>query len=292
MARQSEQTDSLDLLLDTVCNAFGGIIFIVLLVAVLPSGSGSAESPVKAATPSQLTDLQRLQATLSHDERIVALQLETLDELKVVESAQDVKQVHELEEKMDKLRERVESNRKTTSELETEIQERKGEIQRLDGIAKRLEVGLLRGRSERDQGDVRATRLPRLRGVNKGNFFLVIYQGRVYLTHEPGLKSIKLYDNTADFEVERHSDARIYRPRPDRGMAVAEWVKSEQLKELQSQLTNELVVINICIYPDSIKDLPAVRNAFTEHGYDYNWHPLTQSRPLALVPYRGPTSAQ
>lgn len=46
--------DSLDLLLDTMCNTFGGIILIALLVALLSrTGGPSAEAPASQALHEQ-----------------------------------------------------------------------------------------------------------------------------------------------------------------------------------------------------------------------------------------------
>ena len=40
MRRRRDQTDGLELFLDTICNTFGGIIFLAILVAILSQTQG------------------------------------------------------------------------------------------------------------------------------------------------------------------------------------------------------------------------------------------------------------
>src|SRR6056297_1624177 len=64
----SDQGDSFDLFLDTICNTFGGIVFLAILVALLakirhdPSGTETAEQPVTALM------MQTLEIELTHEQ--------------------------------------------------------------------------------------------------------------------------------------------------------------------------------------------------------------------------------
>lgn len=72
--RRSADNDSLELLLDTICNTFGGIVFIALLVSVLISQT-TAEVSVAAVEEAKQAELQRVAAELDAS-------LQTLDQLK------------------------------------------------------------------------------------------------------------------------------------------------------------------------------------------------------------------
>lgn len=56
MARARKQEDSLDLLLDTMCNAFGGIIMIAILVALLIKDTKQAEKGPSEAVQASMVD--------------------------------------------------------------------------------------------------------------------------------------------------------------------------------------------------------------------------------------------
>ena len=56
--RRSNQSDSLDLLLDTICNLFGLIILITILIAVLAQVSGQeALKEIESRKVQKMTDI-------------------------------------------------------------------------------------------------------------------------------------------------------------------------------------------------------------------------------------------
>ena len=65
---KQDETDSLDMLLDALCNMFGGIIFIALLVVIMSSNPSDTE-PDTEATAAQESD----------EEQIARMQLEQLN---------------------------------------------------------------------------------------------------------------------------------------------------------------------------------------------------------------------
>ena len=75
MKRRRDQTDSLELFLDTICNTFGGIIFLAILVAILSQTRGmmNQDNPDAdhALTPAEVRQLkQRLADAQSRVERL------------------------------------------------------------------------------------------------------------------------------------------------------------------------------------------------------------------------------
>ncbi len=56
--RNSSDDGSLDLLLDTICNTFGGVLFISLLVVILlnMSSNEAASTPPEEATQAELSN--------------------------------------------------------------------------------------------------------------------------------------------------------------------------------------------------------------------------------------------
>src|SRR5687768_3661347 len=61
--KSSASSDSLDLLLDTICNTFGGVLFIAMLVIILLNMSGEKAASVPA-TPDAQAQLAAAQAEM------------------------------------------------------------------------------------------------------------------------------------------------------------------------------------------------------------------------------------
>lgn len=55
--RRTTSADSLELLLDTICNTFGGVLFIAILVVILlrMTGESEEETPVPTVAPEHLS---------------------------------------------------------------------------------------------------------------------------------------------------------------------------------------------------------------------------------------------
>ncbi len=82
--RKAEQSDSLELLLDTICNTFGGIVFLSLLVCLMSHAAGKPSVDPKRAAVQELEratarvelqradfDLQSLQSRLHASEQLL-----------------------------------------------------------------------------------------------------------------------------------------------------------------------------------------------------------------------------
>ncbi len=215
--------DSLELLLDTMCNAFGGIIFITFMVVLVPKGSkqSSIDKP-------------------EHDSLAEAV-------------------AHEREEDL-------------TAKVEA------------------LELELASKQKERaSQAEIRYARLPRLREVNKGMYFLVLSGGKIYLPMHAGSAEY----NSADFTVTRNGTTVSCAPVPERGSEIAAWlVAPDGLRALLTGLPRDQVMIHLALYPDSVSFFAKVRAAITDAGFDYNWTPLADGEALNLTAGSGPAEAQ
>ena len=98
--------------------------------------------------------------------------------------------------------------------------------------------------------------------------------------------------NDADFNLTHVRRSTEFVPKPDKGVPVHDWLKAPTgLVALKRCLPNTEVIVNIVIYPDSLSDFNAIRNAFTGSHYDYNWSPMSPGRNLILVPNSGQMEA-
>ena len=85
MRRRQTQTDSFDLFLDTICNTFGGIIFLAILVAILIQTKSVLHQPEqKDQTTHTRQEFRELQTRLTAAESSVlrlTLALESMPEI-------------------------------------------------------------------------------------------------------------------------------------------------------------------------------------------------------------------
>jgi len=92
MARRTQPADSLDLLLDTMCNAFGGIIMIAILVALLIKDTKQAEKGPSEAVQASMVDRK---LTQTREELEAARELKEQLEKRLQQAGEAAKLVQE-----------------------------------------------------------------------------------------------------------------------------------------------------------------------------------------------------
>ena len=296
MARSRASEDSLELLLDTICNTFGGILFIALLVCVLAQNTQPAGT---AAAPTQ-AELAKV-----HDQRVATAKLqEVLGEIAALESAlkhhravaESLQQqsgpttsrggpeLAHLQSERDQLRQtrkdilnQVASVSSEVSQLKTEFKAAGAATAQARGDAARAAEEL---REARDSKLV-AFRLPRVRATDKRQIPVLISDRRVRmpLTHdragkETGLNLAEIRVNLADSGV-----ALV----PNTGTVIAD---TEQARRA---LDKRFVVFRadadyllFLVWPDSYAEFKLVRDRLVEKGFDYQVMLMDENTVLSL----------
>jgi len=207
MARANKPDDSLDLLLDTMCNAFGGIIMIAMLVALLTKETKEAEKGPSEAV--QASMVQR-KLTQTREELEAAQQLKERLETTLQQSGEAAKLVQErdaLKEQFAKAAARATAAesllRSTTDVTEARgkkdaIEQRKTTLLReaaeVEKNAKELSEKL--ARIEKALAEARSQRTIELgppaaeRETKKSPYNLVFRHNRVYPLFLPGANGI------------------------------------------------------------------------------------------------------
>jgi len=289
-----EQEGSLDLLLDTVCNAFGGIVFITLLVCILPSTLTENASSSTQASAAEIFELQRARETLSLKEKVLPVLEQAAQNFANPEQEKELSELAELKEREREAIEVSELLSSREADIDRRIKGARLQVERLKAIRQRLRTGLNQiEEGKQSRRDVRFTRLPRLRKVNRNNFFIVLSGGRAYPVRRPGDRTLQYQFNEVDFEVKNLGETKSFTPLPGKGSAIGEWLRApDEALHLLGQVPRELYLIHLIVFPDSLQHFSPVRNFFTSRCYDYNWSPLADGRPLLLVAATGPMDAQ
>lgn len=284
MRRRSHTSgDSLELLLDAVTNAFGGILCLAILIIILVNQrSGRMRNPVEASQSSavqqqvQVANLQSEVESLTH---AIQEQEESLNKLKSESNADHYDRVIEMKQRISELeqerRKFILHNKELLQQFEqarlnqiqADLQVRDYENQKAS-----LEEQLARLRLPQ----VRTTTTPRLRRTHKKEFPLILRYGRIYVPYslDPSTGN-KTFNEQEFILIEDAIDATRVTPKPYRGVAV------EDTAELALRLTASLMDIDgdeyyiaIAAWSDSFTEFNELRNAVVNLGYEYRIIPV------------------
>lgn len=301
--RGNLQADSLELLLDTICNTFGGILFIALLVALLARETPSQKDTTDADPATRpIAAYEEEFAEVSGEVRsLEALaegqdsMLPTPDQLGSQEGLkQDLKELEVLRQKQrdlalqrreisDRLLEDATEERKsqeTIAKINKEIlqreQEKKEDLKRLldeEEDLKTREEELKSSLATSKKGEHRQIRFSTVRDSAAGKTFVgvTLRFGRLYVWHKYGPSGERLGVNTDDFVILGEDRRRILTmPRLDAGVPLRENPKvCVQIKQHLEHLSPNRVVIEMVVWPDSYVDFATARNCLAAQGYAY-----------------------
>jgi hypothetical protein len=268
--RRRHQPDSLELLLDTMCNTFGGIIMIALLIALLSRDTNSEAVTEESARKQmeqiekQVTEAEQLQATLRSETDTNASPAMALL------TARD-----ELRTKIEEARRVIESN--TVTQASIIATNDPAEIQRLvvhrQQQTNELQT-LSRVISRETQAHQRQLRLPRERATGKRTFYFIARFGKLYPVHlfRDGRREL----NKQTLEWQTTTDGETAVPRAGGGMDVPAFAR------FLNDVPNGTYAIHFLVYDDSFSSFLAARQAPLARGYDTGWEFLPADRPVVF----------
>lgn len=278
MRRRKSMTDSLEMFLDTICNTFGGILFILLFVVlqlkmVQNSASDAEPSYVSsveyAAVESHWHDLrQRLESLQSESEQYAEMSDLLFD--------------RETKELFGQWRDHTETNRRLIGEI-TDQAER---VAKLDA-----QTALNRENAEELQNQVRILRdklrsqavhlkeikaantqnisLPQMRTSYKSEIGVVLRFGRLYLPHQYSHDGIKTGYNLDDFTIlEETSSSFSVVPNPWRGIDLKGEETETKMERLFAPFQPSLHKMVLIVSPDTFGQYGVVRDYLKKRSYD------------------------
>lgn len=277
---------SLELLLDTISNAFGGILFLAILMALLLRLSGRSsrddvptqelQSQVVALETAHSDALQEL-GTLqrAYDERLalrVQLQANQLD--------QSLEQLQQLRSERDQLSAERRKNTEALADLQirinTALQTNKELSQNVARVSGDLALA-----EEHFQEELQArsqdAKLPHSRTSQKREVAFVLRYGRLYQLHKYERGGLARTLNTADFVlIADEDDSLRVTPKPFGGLDIAQ---SEAFATgLRSRLLGhdpQRWHVTLAVWQDSFDVFLQVKNALVGFGYEYRLLPMT-----------------
>lgn len=293
---RTEPDDSLELLLDTICNMFGTIIFVALIVAVItsarvrekasaaiePASTDDAHPAARAELEKREEELERLLATLPAPK----IDQELVDATGRVEGA--LAEIARRRTMLARYREALDRARAGLSDAGRDIEPLREEIARLED-----EIAGARRAQER------TIRTPLEREVEQELFIVVVWQGRLYpicdLANRPrrDCEALRQWDDrhvvaarcsTPVFRCDLGGldIQRRVRLRTEAGIPIgsaASLAAEPEFQRLVAMLDPALDLVGFEVAPDSFGDFSAAKEAFLNAGFTYTVHPNTDPLP-------------
>jgi hypothetical protein len=287
--RRKTPPDSLYLLLDTLCNAFGGIILLAVLVVLLTSKEKSQSS--KAADSQEMvqrklsiakTDLQKSQ------ELAAALQAKANDE-RLKQQVELLSVRKSLQDAIQQTRDTVAQNSKdldTASAVdpsdrltflnaqfagaETRKLEAKNSLAAADENTARLKqrlADLERQVTAKLDELQRPLRLPKEHETGKQVIYIIARYGHIYLC-----RNFDLSRNETDIDWTTTLTGETATPRQGQGIDPS--ASSAGLTNFFKSMSDNSVYVAFCVYEDSFPAFIRAKQVASDCGLAYGWEPF------------------
>lgn len=305
MKRRRESASSLELLLDTICNTFGGVLFLAILVCVMlrsaprlktlaanPSAESVATQSRLAAISGERDVLQaslrqqaRLQERFSdaateeawHERETLNARLASTlrardDALRAMAAIEQANAAAELAE-----------TKKESAAAAVDAAEAKRELATATTDATEARRALAAEIAARTQ----VARLPCERSTNKREIGLVVRFGRLYEWIKRDMQELRVRLNTDEFVVvEERDDEIVTIPKPYAGVPIT----TEQTPNLRAKLAEldpRSQYVAVVVWSDSFAQFLQLKSLLVERGLEYRLMPLAEGDPIFSQGGRG-----
>ena len=289
--RSKLQSSSLDLFLDTICNAFGGIMFLSILISVLLQFRGN-DSAVKLDQPT-ISEAESQQI----EDRIAKLQSErselaaTITALEKSMVGEDQTEVLELQSRLaqsEKRRDQMIKEQVKMSQhirnVETQISERQHELKELDQKLIDARASLVDKSNAVDEAlDSREQKmaLPKVRTTSKSPIIFMMRYGKLYLATDitnsisEGFYSAHVTEKTS-FGVTR------IKPRPNAGWDLSRPIDVSEFETHVAGSPSNSTFFSCAVWPDSFEQFGTLKETLLRLGYEYQLIPVDDVDELPI----------
>lgn len=277
MRRKQPQQDSLELFLDTICNMFGGFIFIMLFVVVSIRSATNAkleetrESELPAVSDAELTTMQNeLDAALAQLERLERHSKDVKEFVSDLVSQEDVELYREalaVKEQTQELRKKNLEDRDKIEEAERLLAAAEEENESLQEELKKALEEIQDAKRKRQ----RMTSPPKLEPTDKYEILVFLRYGRLYFWHkytETGQLS-EMFNDEDFFVLDEIEEGVVdTEPKPDGGIDLAADDAESKLWRAFRRFDPREHYIVIFVNEDSFGEYNAVSTFLKRNGYD------------------------
>ena len=276
-----DSMDALELFLDALSNAFGGILFIALLVCVKLQFSKA----LPLVDPQEVERLGSVRDELNNDvenlleeHRNLTRQINSMpktDNLRVA-------RYRSLVEEREKQRQRSMNRQMEERELETELAKLKRQQAASANRDSRLEREMRRARNkleDAERKDALIVRLPRAHDTESEPVPVLLGGGRLRFVLEYDKDGIPQKLNERDVEMRNG----IVTPKPDRGLVIGASEDSRlAFEEQMARFDPSSRYLDIFVWDDSFSSFELIREWLGRGGFEHNVSLLKQGDAIVV----------
>lgn len=283
--RTKTGSDSLDMLLDTICNTFGGILFVAILVVLMIRSSATVvdlDTPIDA-TPDEIESL-RLELKRQQSE-LESLEMASLSQARLVEGFAPEEIQELLKTRNDLQEQKIDLQKQKHQEIDQNAelsQENEARRESLETSAIRHEELLAEVASLEKQLDEAIDQrseshsLPVVRSnLSKNEVGVILKYGRMYVWHRYNEYGFREGLNTDDFVVLENKGGRLLTaPLPTAGIKIGYGEETRnEIRRALSKFDPSRSVIAAVVRTDSFKEFRILRNVLKDMGFGYRLMP-------------------
>ena len=294
--------DSLDLLLDTICNTFGGILFIAMLVVIL-TNQVSRDAAPSAPSAESSRALRRLRGELTESEarltklRQAVRQKEDLErQFADPESLGLLESLRSLDDNSDELRDERTQKLADVADSQADLAETARELeklaQRLAEAKERLQLEKQRLESEASLRS-RTSEVPQQRATQKAAIPFFLKAGRFSAfarRNEDG----QIVHNEAESKIVEEAPGKKYIELvPGAGLAVA--ADGSNAAEIAARLADfdkSKHFLSVFVFKDSFANFESVKNEMIRGGFEYHLVPFPDDAKVYIGDQTEPVFVQ
>jgi seryl-tRNA synthetase len=281
--RRAQSATSLDLFLDTICNAFGGIMFISILISILVQMRGDipdSQDVMETITAEEAESLQSDIAVLQA--KIEAVTQSVADRERILH-AQGNSEVRALQEQLTQLRQQLAKDQAKQAELVSKSTQLDQSIQAIDAELKNLDRKLqdaqlaVSERSTELQDSLDAmettTTLPKVADTQKGNLLFAFRYGRLYLLSDVG-RRYALGVNEEHATAKKVGSGVEVRIKKQAGWDLQRPEDAQEVARIAGSHPASTTFFAIAVFSDSFPQFLEWKKTLISMGYDYDLIPF------------------
>ena len=283
--------DSLDLLLDTICNTFGGILFIAMLVAILTNQVSRDIAPTIPSADSS-RELRRMRGELTESEsrltklRQAVRQKEDLERrFADPESLALLESLRAVDDTSDELLKDRSQKLANVAESQAELEETARELER---VAQQMAEAQERLRLEKQKLETeanlrsRTSQVPRQRATQKAQIPFFLKGGRLcaYVMRDDDGQYVQNEEETRITEDE--SEKRFVEPVDNAGLAVPKTGSNAEIAKRLSTFDKNRHFLSIYVFSDSFAHFEGLKQEVINAGFEYNLVPFPDNAKVSI----------
>lgn len=291
MKTRRTESSSFDLFLDTICNTFGGIVFLAILLAIMIQNRAIVKSPDSQDSRISAAEMRAMSLRLdqlSSEKESLQATLESLPEAKPNEVDPEYsKAIEAAKQREAELADLLDLQAKTgarlASQLEANEEQRKRNAQ-VPGLHEKQKDRLRQAAAEYAgvvEAKQQTLRLPRVRTSRAASILVLVQNNSMYLAKTPSLFATGFNSSHVTTKSAFGGGIQVD-PKVGAGWDLTQPEGQVDFHDLVQQASRSGHIMTLAVWPDSYTTFSSLRDAMIERDVFYQLWPQSESDKLVV----------